>query len=228
MNYEVMCGPSAAALKVVLDAGETITAEGGAMLTMSASINVETTTQAKASRGGILKAMKRMLGGENFFMNHFTSRVDGAEVMLSPTMSGDIVMTEMDGSEDIVVQSGSWMASGTGIDIDTKFGGLGKALFSGEAMFWLRMSGVGPLFLSSFGAVYKKEIDGDFIVDTGHIVAYTSGLNFKATKAKGSWLTAILGGEGLVCKFSGRGSVWIQSHNPGSFGSSLGPKLKTR
>ncbi len=29
MNYEVLCGSSAAALKVVLDAGETITAEGG-------------------------------------------------------------------------------------------------------------------------------------------------------------------------------------------------------
>ena len=228
MNYEVLCGSSAAALKVVLDANETITAEGGAMLSMSGSVQVETTTQAKASKGGFLKAVKRMLGGENFFMNHFTSRVDGAEVMLAPTMAGDVIMTEMDGSEDIIVQSGSWMASGTGIDIDSNFAGLGKALFSGEGMFWLRMSGVGPLFLSSFGAVYEKEIDGEFIVDTGHIVAYTSGLNFKATKAKGSWMTAILGGEGLVCKFSGRGKVWIQSHNPGSFGSSLGPKLKTR
>ncbi|NQZ59537.1 MAG: AIM24 family protein, partial [Lentisphaeraceae bacterium] len=36
------------------------------------------------------------------------------------------------------------------------------------------------------------------------------------------------GGEGLVCRFEGKGTVWCQSHNAGSFGGTLGPKLKQR
>jgi uncharacterized protein (AIM24 family) len=41
-------------------------------------------------------------------------------------------------------------------------------------------------------------------------------------------MSSILGGEGLVCKFKGKGIVWVQSHNSSSFGSALGPKLKPR
>ena len=228
MNYEVLCGQSAAVLKLTMDAGESITTEGGAMLSMSSGLRVETTTRSKKNKGGVLKSIKRMLGGENFFLNHYSSSSPGSELMLAPVLSGDLIAVEMDQSEDLIVQAGSWLASTEGVGLDTQFAGLGKALFSGEGMFWLKLSGNGSAFINSFGAIYCKEVDGDYIVDTGHIVAYTSGLDFKATKAGGSWATAIFGGEGLVCRFSGRGRVWIQSHNPGSFGGTLGPNLKPR
>jgi uncharacterized protein (AIM24 family) len=82
--------------------------------------------------------------------------------------------------------------------------------------------------LSSFGAIYPIEVNGDYIVDTGHIVAFNETLNFSITKAGKSWIQSIFGGEGMVCKFSGRGTVWCQSHNTKSFGNLLGPKLKIR
>ncbi|MEE8143359.1 MAG: AIM24 family protein, partial [Planctomycetota bacterium] len=47
-------------------------------------------------------------------------------------------------------------------------------------------------------------------------------------KASRSLLGSFLGGEGLVCKFSGRGRLFCQSHNPVSFGRLLGPLLKPR
>ena len=72
------------------------------------------------------------------------------------------------------------------------------------------------------------DVDGEYIVDSGHIVAFEESLDFTITKAGSSWLHSILGGEGLVCKFRGRGRVWMQSHNPSSFGKHLGPKLKPR
>ena len=82
--------------------------------------------------------------------------------------------------------------------------------------------------INSFGAIYPVEVDGEYIVDTGHIVAFNETLDFSVTKAGGSWATAIFGGEGLVCRFHGKGTVWCQSHNMNSFGQTLGPKLKTR
>ncbi|MEM8932004.1 MAG: AIM24 family protein, partial [Acidobacteriota bacterium] len=81
---------------------------------------------------------------------------------------------------------------------------------------------------NTYGAILPIEVDGEYIVDTGHIVAFDETLNFTLSKAGKSWLSSILGGEGLVCKFNGRGTVWCQSHHPGSFGRALGPMLKPR
>jgi len=103
-----------------------------------------------------------------------------------------------------------------------------KSLLSGESMLWLNLKGRGKIVLSSFGAIYPIEVDGEYIVDSGHIVAFNETLNFSITKAGSSWLQSFLGGEGLVCKFKGKGTVWCQSHNPKSFGLSLSPSLRPR
>ena len=127
-----------------------------------------------------------------------------------------------------MVQGGSYVASAPSVDMDIQWQGLGKTFFSGESMFLIRLSGQGPVILNSFGAIYPIEVNGDYIVDTGHIVAFEETLNYEISKAGGSWLSSILGGEGLVCKFRGQGTVWCQSHNAGSFGAALGPMLKAR
>ena len=95
-------------------------------------------------------------------------------------------------------------------------------------MFWIHLTGAGKVVLNSFGAIYPVEMDGEYIVDTGHIVAFQETLDFKVTKAGKSWMSSFLGGEGLVCRFRGKGTVWCQSHNQTSFGHTLGPMLKTR
>ena len=38
----------------------------------------------------------------------------------------------------------------------------------------------------------------------------------------------LLGGEGLVCNFSGKGKLWIQTRNPQAFGQLIGSKLPPR
>ncbi|MGB2247694.1 MAG: AIM24 family protein, partial [Alcanivorax sediminis] len=102
------------------------------------------------------------------------------------------------------------------------------SVLSGESVFWLNLKGSGKLVVSSFGAIYPVEVDGEYIVDTGHIVAFNETLDFSITKAGSSWLQSFLGGEGMVCKFKGKGTVWCQSHNPGSFGWAMSPGLKQR
>ena len=114
---------------------------------------------------------------------------------------------------------------------DRQFDGLadlGKALFSGESVFWVKCSGQGDLFLSSFGAIYEVDIDGTYVVDSGHIVAFEDTLTFRVGKLGDSWLRTFLSGEGLVCHFSGRGKLYCQSHNPPNFGRLLGPDLRPR
>ena len=101
-------------------------------------------------------------------------------------------------------------------------------MFSGESLFWISMKGSVKLLMNSFGTIYSVDVDGDFIVDTGHIVAFQETLSFKISKAGKSWISSFLGGEGLVCRFSGKGKLYCQSHNPSAFGSAMTPHLRPR
>lgn len=227
MQYELLARPASTVAKLTLQANESFTCEVGAMISMSAGFHVETTTRNKGGGGGLMKGLKRMFAGENFFLNHFTATEANQSLIIGPQLSGDIVYHALRGGS-LIVQGSSWLASSTGVDVDATWQGLGKALFSGERMFWVRCSGSGDVFLSSFGAVYEVQVQGDYIVDTGHIVAFEDTLQFSIRKATKSLIASFLGGEGLVCKFQGQGKLYCQSHNPPSFGKLLGPKLRPR
>lgn len=225
MKIELLHRPGNTAAKVSLEPGQSVTAEAGAMIAMSGNMDITTTTHKKKS-GGLFKAAKRMLAGESLFLNHFEPLNGSGEVYFGTDLAGDMMSLDLDG-ESVVVQSGSFMACQSDIDIDMGWQGF-KSILSGESVFWLNLKGSGKIILSSFGAVYPVEVDGEYIVDTGHIVAFDETLDFTITKAGKSWLHSFLGGEGLVCKFNGKGTVWCQSHNPSSFGGALTSSLRAR
>jgi uncharacterized protein (TIGR00266 family) len=224
MNIDIEMRPGSSVAKVTMNAGETLTAEGGAMIAMSNDMQIETTTHKKGKRG-IMKGLKRMLSGEGFFINHYTPGADGGEVYLAPTLPGDMFVRELNG-ESLIITGGGYLASEQDIEIDLKWGGFGKALLGGENLFWVNVNGTGKVLINAYGEIYPVEIDGSYIVDTGHIVAYQPSLDMKITKAGSSWMSSMLGGEGFVAKFSGKGTLWCQSHNPNSFGSAIGPSLR--
>ncbi len=224
MDIQIIKGPGNAAAKVVLGAQEQCIAEGGAMLAMRGGFEIETATHSK--KRSIMGGLKRLVGGESFFLNHFRADSNGGEILFSSTLPGDMVTLDLTGV-GIVAEAGSFVVRSSTVEMDTGWQGL-KSAFAGEGLFWLRLHGRGPVVLNSFGAIYAVDIDGDYIVDTGHIVAFEETLNFKISKAGKSWLSSILGGEGLVCKFTGKGRIWCQSHHAPAFGRILGPMLRPR
>ncbi|MDJ0634389.1 MAG: TIGR00266 family protein [Xenococcaceae cyanobacterium MO_188.B29] len=225
MNIELLHQPDSAIARVSLNTGEELVAQAGAMIAMSGSINTSTTLR-RGKGGGIMGGLKRMLAGESLFLSVFRSPTDNNEVWLAPKLLGDLLIYEMKG-QDLVVQATSYLACSSAVDIDLGFQGL-KSLFSGESIFWLTVSGYGLVLLTSFGGIYEIEVDGEYIVDTGHIVAFERSLDFTISKPGNSWIGAFLGGEGFVCRFRGQGKVYCQTHNPGSFGFTVGSKLPPR
>ncbi|MGK7951818.1 MAG: TIGR00266 family protein [Xenococcaceae cyanobacterium] len=225
MNIELLHQPDSAIARVSLNAGEELVAQAGAMIAMSGNINPSTTLR-RGKGGGIMGGLKRMMAGESLFLSVFRSPTDNNQVWLAPKLLGDLLIYEMKG-QDLVVQATSYLACSSDVDIDLGFQGL-KSLFSGESIFWLTISGYGLVLLTSFGGIYEIEVDGEYIVDTGHIVAFERSLDFSISKPGSSWIGAFLGGEGLVCRFRGRGKVYCQTHNPGAFGFAVGSKLPPR
>ncbi|MEB3358400.1 MAG: TIGR00266 family protein [Synechococcales bacterium] len=225
MKLDILHQPDSAIAKIQMDPQEELIAEAGSMVAMSGYMNVSTTLR-RGKGGGVLGGLKRVLAGESLFLSVFRSGNNEAEIYLAPRLMGDILPYQLQGT-DLIVQSTGYMASTPGVDIDLGFPGL-KTLFSGESIFWLTISGSGVVLLSAFGGIYEIDVDGEYIVDTGHIVAFERTLDFSITKPGSSWIGAFLGGEGLVCKFYGRGKLYCQTHNPGAFGFLVGSKLPPR
>jgi len=219
MEFDISHRPSYAQLTLDLDAGESVRAEAGAMVSHSRGIDVESRAE-----GGLLKSLSRsVFGGESFFMNTFTASEPGT-LQLAPALSGDVSHHDL-ADERLYVQSSSFLAAGPDVSVDTEFGGA-KTFFGGEGLFLLRMAGTGPAFLSSYGAIDELTVEpGEGrVVDTGHIVAFEEGLDFDVRRV-GGLRSTLFSGEGLVCEFSGEGRVWTQTRSPDAFLSWLIPKL---
>ena len=226
MNHSIDYGPAFAMATCNLDPGDVVIAEGGAMVSMSPGIEVATTSGAAG--GGVFGGLKRAaLGGESFFMNTFTATA-AAQISFAPASPGDIISHALDGSNPLLVTSGSYLFSGNGVAVDTKWGGA-KTFFSREGLFLLNCSGSGDLFLSSYGAIRKVDLVAGqmFTVDTGHIVAFDATLTYQVRKF-GNWKSTLLGGEGLVVELTGPGSVWVQTRSIQSFAGFLAPFLPTQ
>jgi uncharacterized protein (TIGR00266 family) len=222
MQTEILYGPAYAAAKVTLDAGESVRAESGAMLAMTPTLQVETSTQ-----GGVLKGLRRsLLGGESFFMNTFTAQANGDELWLAPTMAGDVVSWPIQST--LFVASGSFLASSAGVEVDSSWGGA-KTFFSSEGLFMLKVSGQGEVILSSYGAIHALDLQAGqtYTVDTGHLVAWTETVTYNVRKV-GGWKSTIFSGEGLVCDLTGPGRLYLQTRSQGDFLEWLIPKLPTQ
>jgi len=217
-DWEVQHQPSFALAILRLQAEQSIQAEAGAMVSMSA--NIELQSQMK---GGLFGALKRAAGGESAFISTFTARGGPGEVTLAPGAPGDIAGIELSGQQ-FFVQSSSYLAGDASLTVDTKWGGA-KTFFSGEGLFVLLVQGEGLLLVSSFGAIHRKRLQpGErYVVDTGHLVAWESSTQYTLRKAASGFFRSMMSGEGIVAEFNGPGELLIQTRNLAALAGLLKP-----
>jgi uncharacterized protein (TIGR00266 family) len=217
MQYHVEHGPAFAWLRVQLASGDTIQAEAGSMVTRTPSVAMATRLNA-GRKAGLFRVIvaffvalvRKMLGGETMFINEFSS-ASGGEVVVAPSLAGQIVLKRLSGGRRLFVQRGSYLASTGDVDTRVRFGGI-RALLGGEGLVLLECSGDGDVFVNSYGGITEVPVTGRFVVDTGHVVAFDGSLDFKV-RSIGGFKSFLFSGEGLVCEFSGRGTLYIQSRN---------------
>lgn len=226
MKTEILSQGAFGHMRVLLEPGESFVSEAGKMVRMSPTIETDVTTRSRGG-GGILAGLKRLVGGDSFFLSTYHAQGGPGEVVLAPFLLGEVAVVELDGSQSWLCAGGSYMASGPDVAVEPKWQGM-KGFFTGESLFYLEASGTGPLVVNAFGNIRTLDVDGTLIIDTGHVVAFESGMTYEITKAGGSWLSSFFAGEGVVMKFSGRGRIMVQSHNPTEFGKALGPLLPPR
>ena len=217
MQIDIVGNPDYGQLRVQLGPGEQFIAEGGSMAWMDSDI------QSKARLlGGFLSALilwRKFTGGESLFVGEYSSDKGGG-IAFSPAQPGSVVQRTLNG-DSLMLTGGSFMACTPGVELSTKFGGA-RALFSGEGLFLMECSGRGELFFNAYGSIIEKKIDGSFIVDTSHVVAWEPSLSY-SIQGMGGIKSTLLSGEGLVMKFSGTGTIYLQTRTMSGLASWLTP-----
>lgn len=217
MKFDIKGNPSYGEVDIELGPEEIILIEPGAMSRMDSHLN-----SSYQRQGGFFSAMfRKMFGGESFFLGKYR-HTNGGKLTFAPAVPGSVERYFLSNNK-LNIMAGSFLACTPGVNIKAKFGGL-KALFSGEGAFLLEASGNGDLFFNSFGGIVEKKIEGDFIVDSGHVVAFEPSLNYKIS-GMGNWKSTMLSGEGLVMTFNGSGKIYLQTRTIDSLASWLTPRL---
>jgi uncharacterized protein (TIGR00266 family) len=218
MKFQIDGNPDFGDLTVQLAPGDTILCESGAMSRMTTALDVN----SRLLGGFVRASVRKLFGGESFFVGEY-SAPNGGFVALAPSMPGTVLHRRLDG-DAIHLTAGSFLACTPGVELRTRFGGL-RSFFSGEGAFFLECTGQGDLFYNAYGGVVEKTIDGEFIVDTGHLVAWEPSLTYKIGGMGGIKQT-LFSGEGLVMRFSGRGKLWVQTRHLAGVAGWLIPYLR--
>ncbi|RDW62683.1 hypothetical protein BP5796_10985 [Coleophoma crateriformis] len=215
-SYRISHRDTNSILTLQLAMGCPLTAKPGAMIAMSPTVTL---------KGSVKFSMKKLvIGGE---MSHSTFTGPG-EVLLAPSSLGDITNIRLSGDEQWSVGRDAFLACTQGVVKEYKRQGIGKAMFSGEGLFVYKISGIGILWITSLGAIIRKDLqDGEkYIVDNGHLVAWNTKYILERV-ASGGIMSAVSSAEGLVCKFTGPGTVFIQTRNPVAFSQWLSAHSQT-
>jgi uncharacterized protein (TIGR00266 family) len=149
-----------------------------------------------------------MLSGEKLFINEFSAPEADGEIGIAPGSPGDIGHVYLE-NETIYIQNSAFLASSPDLETTIEFQGF-KGFFSGEKLFIIKVSGTGDLWFNTYGAMLEIDVTDNYVVDTGYIVAFTEGLSY-AVRSVGGLKSLFFSGEGLVCRFTGSGKVWIQT-----------------
>ena len=110
------------------------------MVAASPTIDIESKME-----GGFLGALSRkFLTGEKFFFPDIAGQPRPRRNCSAPTVPGEIVILELDGVNEYMVQKDGFLAGADAIVIESKMQGLSRGLLGGEGFFILKSAGRGP------------------------------------------------------------------------------------
>jgi len=208
MEYKIT-GDNLQLVSLQLSPGEKIFAEAGAMIYMSANMQME----AKM-RGGLMKGIGRKFAGETAFLTEFTSAGGNALVSFGGPAPGKIKMLEVSPNKEFIIQKDAFLVAEENVDLSIVFQKrLGAAFFGGEGFILEKISGDGKAFINACGDFVEFDLAENQVlkVDTGMAVGWDSTVTYDIERVKGI-KTMFFGGEGLfLATLKGPGKIILQS-----------------
>jgi uncharacterized protein (TIGR00266 family) len=203
-----------------LDPNERVVTEPGAMTSMEAGIDL----RAKIN-GGIFRALLiKLFGSETFFINSYKNiSKKSKKLVLSKRYPGEIKASELAHGQTLYLQPGAFIACTKNVTFSLAWAGISSFL-ARIGLFKIEIKGPGTVWYGAYGAIIKKQVKGSYLIDSGHLLSYSKHLEL-STKLAGGIFSSFFGGEGLILKVKGEGTIELQTRSVGSFVSWLNPKF---
>ena len=198
-------GEVAQTVTVTLEAGQTMWASKGAILSHDAGIQWQLKIPGAA--------VSRMLSGEGLALTYVTAQRTGSSVTLSANQTGKVAVWDLAWGP-VTCTSGSFLGAIGDVQIDvTVARRMGAALFGGAGFLLQKLSGQGLVFIHGSGDFIERDLHPgeELTVSTGNLAAFGSGVGYDIVGV-GGCLKVLFGREGLfMTKMTGPGRVLMQS-----------------
>jgi uncharacterized protein (TIGR00266 family) len=231
INHKLV-GNAMQMLVTELAPGEEVYGVAGKFLWKTSNVGMETRFSNKnkpESKGFLDQAIgtaidigKRKIVGESLAFVYFTPEGSEGLVSFAQMIPGEIKVMELDGSQDIYVQSEGLLCAESTVDFDVALTKkIGAGVFGGQGLILEKFSDSGSLFLGSCGNFIElnpADYGGTIHLDTGCLVAFEDTIDYDIELIGGldqqGIKNVLFGGEGMFfATLRGNGKVWIQSMN---------------
>lgn len=220
IDYEIF-GDDMQYVEIVLDPGEMVIAEAGAMMYMTTAIHMETvfgdpSTPVSGVFDTLKSAGKRVLTGESLCMTTYTNRGGQREtVAFAAPYPGKLIPMHLDAlGGELICQKDAFLCAARGVQVGIAFQKkILTGLFGGEGFIMQRLTGDGIAIVHAGGTLGHRTLEAgeQLRLDTGCLVALTPRVNYDVQMVSGIKNT-LFGGEGLfLASLTGPGDVWLQS-----------------
>lgn len=218
MEYRII-GDAMPAVEVLLNNGESMYTQSGAMAWMSDGLTLDSNV-----KGGLARGIGRMFSGESLFMATYTATRQNCMIAFASTVPGKIIPVQVDKSNTLICQKGAFLCAEPSVELKVIFSKKFSAgLFGGEGFILQQINGNGMVFLEIDGDVVEKDLaPGEVLkVDSGNIAAFESSVKYEVETVKG--LTNVFfAGEGLfLTRLTGPGKVFLQTINFNDFAGKI-------
>ena len=214
-------------LEITLDPGEQIIAEGGDVSWLTPGFDIETSTSfGSGGKGGFLSGLKRMVGGGQLFLTQYTATTPGF-VAFAAQLPGTIRELTIDPQDEFMVQSGSYMASTSGVEVSVGLQKkLGAGIFGGAGVVFQKLSGGGTAWVQLAGEIVEYELQAgqSLLIHPGHLALYRAEMPLEFASIKGI-KNKFFGDSLFLAQLHGPGHVWLQSMTPAKLAAAIEPYL---
>lgn len=224
MNYTIE-GEPLPVVTCVLEPGETMITEKGAMSWMSPNMKMET-----SSNGGIGKMFGRAFSGEHMFQNRYTAIGSNGTIAFASCFPGSIKAFNIAPGQEIIAQKSAFLASTVDVELSVFFQKrFSSGLFGGEGFIMQKLSCYGIAFLEFDGYIKEYELGPgqQIIIDTGYLAAMSATCQIDIKTVPGI-KNIMFGGEGLFnTVVTGPGHIWLQSMPIAQMAGAISPFIST-
>jgi uncharacterized protein (TIGR00266 family) len=226
-----VAGTTMPILEITMDAGERLVAEGGDVAWLTPGFNLETSTRfGSGGRGGFMSGLKRALGGGQLFLTEYTAPPVGGFVAFAAQLPGVIRELRIDEADQFMVQSGSYMASTSDVEVSVGLQKkLGAGLFGGAGVVFQKLSGSGTAWVQLAGEIVEYDLQPgqSMLIHPGHLALFRAEMKLEFASIRGV-KNKLFGDSLLLAEISGPGHLWLQSMTPAKLAAAIEPYLPDR